>query len=148
MISAFARGIDSTKKKIRFVASLVKRESMDHLSSQAMEFVAEAKIYPPESEANRPPPPFYTRTNTLKDGWKVNRAQDHVTISNATPYLPWVHGTTKQAWFHKARGWKTISDFLRSLGIKGAENDNIVLVNSKTNRFVSRLQTKIKNLLS
>ena len=105
---------------------------LDKLASVAMQssldvVAKEASKYPPESEANFPPEPYYIRgvgtqssqesnreeSEQLGQNWNVSvsRVGKDITgrIFNAVSYAPWVHGDTKQATFHAPRGWRTMS---------------------------------------
>lgn len=97
---------------------------------QAVDFgVLNASTYPPESDANQPPPPYYRRgtgtqyatfnrmeSQQLDKHWdgKVELEDNGVTgiISNPVSYAPFVHGTatdpTIQQWYHTLHGWRTL----------------------------------------
>lgn len=86
----------------------------------------DAQVYPPETEANQPPPPYYIRgqgtqyangnrgeSQQLKDNWQteVNVSGKGVLgkiFNSVVTYAPWVHGVAWQRRFHKARGWRNI----------------------------------------
>jgi hypothetical protein len=64
--------------------------------------------------ANYPPKPAhstYRRTGTLGRRWtsKVENHYQGVTgkVGNVTSYAPFVQSAERQAWFHRAAGWKT-----------------------------------------
>lgn len=74
--------------------------------------------YPPESEANAPPPPYYMRgqgtvtaagvRRTSQDmgrKWHVNSSSRLITLRNEATYSGWVQGAD-QVGYHAARGWK------------------------------------------
>ena len=84
-----------------------------------------AQAYPPESEANSPPPPYYKRGigtqyasfnlgESERLGWSWRKkvtamAQGLIgELSNMASYAPWVHGEKSQAWFHIGR-WRTVA---------------------------------------
>lgn len=52
--------------------------------------------------------PTYKRTLRLKRGWVAEARADELTVSNAVPYGPYVHGDVDQVAFHAARGWKKL----------------------------------------
>lgn len=126
-LNVISTGFEKAITSIRSIRELVDNRGKRFIRKKGEEFVNLAQEYPPETEANRPPPPFYTRTNTLKDGWQRREEMDRYLIENVTPYALWVHGTSKQAWFHKARGWKTVKDFLSLIGLTGDENGTHVI---------------------
>lgn len=67
-----------------------------------------AQQYPPERPGQR-----YRRTETLKRAWRRDEGMFFdggfvVTVSNATPYAPFVQGDN-QAWMHKGR-WESVTE--------------------------------------
>ena len=107
---------------------LVAQQLLTKSMQQAVDFTAtNAAVYPPESEANQPPTPYYIRgtgtqyansnrgeSKQLDTHWtKGVVLQDNGlvgTVSNDAPYSHWVHGQTMQAWFHKLpdRKWRNV----------------------------------------
>lgn len=95
----------------------------------------EASHYPPTSEANSPPPPYYIR-GTGTQYAKANRRESeqlgrhwttdvHVLgdevegiVDNPTTYAPWVHGVNKQAGFHATRGWRNMEQIIEQTKLK------------------------------
>lgn len=80
--------------------------------------------YPPETDANRPPAPYYERgrgmwtSETVNSGgserlgtrWTVEREGKTATkIGNSATYAPFVHGA-EQAWFMASKGWNKLYD--------------------------------------
>ena len=103
------------------------RQLLDVAMTQSVKYVSkDAAIYPPETEANRPPPPYYVRgvgtqyktynrgeSRQLSEHWKwrVDNLKTQVkgTVWNSVfTYGPYVHGIIRQMWFHKARDWRTV----------------------------------------
>lgn len=85
-----------------------------------------AEFYPPESEANQPPPPYYIRgvgtqyvnsnrgeSQHLGETWdKSISKEDQGVIGTILPtatYAPYVHGTQSQIPIHNARGWRKVT---------------------------------------
>lgn len=88
--------------------------------------------YPPETEANRPPPPYYQRglgtvtrnfvipeSQQLGENWEQqtlvgqNEVEHH--IRNEVTYAAYVHGQQLQAGFHARRGWPIAIDVAESV---------------------------------
>ena len=145
-------------KGIQRLKSILRRSSKSETDMIAREFVVQASIYPSETEANEPPAPYWVRgkgkigskggiivpSQHLGNSWQIIPGNSSSVIKNDATYLPWVHGSSKQAWFHKARGWKTIRAIFASIGIVGDEY-SVVNINSShprhrsiKNRIISR----------
>lgn len=62
------------------------------------------KWYPP-----RRPLQKYVRTYRLRNAWMINKRGAKTTLSNDTPYAPYVKGDNTQAWMHRGR-WLTVSE--------------------------------------
>ena len=103
------------------------RQLLDVAMTQGVKHVSQdAAIYPPETEANRPPPPYYirgvgTQYKTYNRGesrqlgerwkWKVENLKTQVkgTVWNAVfTYGPYVHGIIRQIEIHKKREWRNV----------------------------------------
>jgi len=103
------------------------RQLLDVAMIQSVKHVAaDATVYPPETKANRPPPPYYirgvgTQYKTFNRGesrqlgerwkWKVENLKTQVkgTVWNMVfTYGPYVHGIINQTWFHKENKWRTV----------------------------------------
>lgn len=120
-------GIDQLIEKFR----AGERQALVEMVTAMQETVSltkkDAQVYPPESDANQPPPPYYIRgrgtqypdgTNRfesqhLNETWTTNvdiRSREVVgTVANLlTTYAAWVHGVSVQAWFHRMRGWRNV----------------------------------------
>jgi len=78
--------------------------------------------YPPSSEANEPPTPYYIRgrgmqykshnngkSEKLGTQWHVDKVTAGAYIYNRTSYAPAVHGEG-QARFHELRGWRKLKE--------------------------------------
>lgn len=113
--------------------------------------------YPPESEANRPPYPYWSRgtgrihasgnvnpvSQRYGDSWEleVRQTKDGAEgmLSNSASYAPWVGSRQSQAWFHRARGWPTIENEAEKRGLTTSK----ITVSS---RIASRVRSAIENL--
>ena len=111
-------GLDELTRKMQKLADgkivdetlyLFAKDVKDHLEGQ--------ENYPPESEANRPPVPYYERyrgTQTASGNkgnseqmgrqWKIVRSAKQIILKNTASYSGYVEGI-KQTWYHKERGW-------------------------------------------
>jgi hypothetical protein len=148
-LRGYIRGAKKVFAGLRNTRNIVQSQSKQSTNEMAQEVVGILQVYPPESEANKPPPPFYTRTNKLRDGWNIQESPGRVTIDNPVPYVPWVHGTSTQAWFHKLRGWKTFKQVLKQVGIGGDENTNqILLKKGRVASLAKTVETRIKSLFN
>ena len=99
---------------MQFLAPIIK--------TSADELKGLAAAYPNETEANRPPAPYYHRgygvvlqsgrtvmsSKDMKHRWVVKASGFNATVTNVAPYAQYVIGD-RQAWFHAARGWKLIT---------------------------------------
>src|SRR3990167_1236758 len=103
------------------------RQLLDVAMTQGVKHVSkDATIYPPETKANRPPPPYYIRgvgtqyktynrgeSRQLGERWKWKgenlKTQVKGTVWNAVfTYGPYVHGIMRQIQIHKDRGWRNV----------------------------------------
>lgn len=102
------------------------------------DFITEAQKYPPENEGNRPPTPYWQRgvgmirgngvvspsSQQLGDNWQLRGIKTPfggtVSVLNPVTYAPFVHDDIKQARFHGARGWKTMSQIAEAIDVKTA----------------------------
>ena len=130
--------IGDAELEAKFMASI---PLLDKLTSAAMQssldvVAKDASKYPPESEANFPPEPYYIRgvgtqyqsganreeSEQLGQNWNVSLSRmgrEMVgRVFNAVSYAPWVHSDTQQAWFHTSRGWRTMSKITSDSKIK------------------------------
>ena len=92
----------------------------------ALDYVAnDAEIYPAETDANQPPPPFYVRgvgtqlsnrnmgeSEQLGQNWKeeLSLENDGVvgSVYNPVTYAPYVQGRSRQTGILAAIGWRTV----------------------------------------
>src|SRR3990167_883326 len=119
-------GADQLAKRLKLAGDLIRKTAMLGGMHDATKYVAkDAAVYPAETEANAPPPPYYIRgRGTQYD--KYNRGESkqlnlhwdrHVSergdgvqgvVENKTSYAPWVHSVVRQRWFHKINNWRNI----------------------------------------
>ena len=109
------RGLDELDRKMRKLAgSKIADKTLDTYAKLVEEDV---KPYPPESEANRPPVPYYERgegtvtasglrktSQDMMRKWKVETGST-IALKNAATYSGYVQGLA-QVGYHKQRGWK------------------------------------------
>lgn len=138
-ISAEARGIDALLRDIMEMNTEAPEEIALGLQSIGGQIVAAMEQYPPETEANQPPPPYYIRGvgKVRADGTIVPTSEqlglhweqqtriggntiEHE-ISNEVSYASYTHGEPgrEQAWFHTMRNWPPLLDV--ALGAVGEE---------------------------
>jgi len=109
-------GLDEVVRKMERLAN--GKIVTDTLTAYALKVEEDVKPYPPESEANRPPEPYYQRlvgtvTNNgirrtsqqMRDKWYVKSDKREVSLNNRATYSGFVQGLN-QARFHGQRGWK------------------------------------------
>jgi hypothetical protein len=133
------------------------------------ESIEEAQKYPPETEGNRPPPPYYIRgtgmigrggnvtkpSENLKDQWHGEVTQDSQgatgRISNEASYASFVQDEELQTTFHAAHGWRPIQSIVRSVtanrggggataGAGDPESGIINRVENMVNRLIQRIR--------
>lgn len=79
--------------------------------------------YPPATEANSPPAPYYKRgmgmvykngvratSENLGKQWTVKREGFNTEIGNRASYAKWVHGDDTQATFMAPKGWRKLRE--------------------------------------
>lgn len=159
---------------LNFEAVLIGKDQLDidlqEISISAPKFIADEfeesghaiveimKVYPPESEANQPPPPYYTRgagyfgrtgeltkrSENLREQWSVTvgGSDDEVDVSvlNTATYSAWVHGAQLQTAFHAQRGWRKLRDVARE-SVEGRGSIGMSLRNRAVN-----VLTRIKGI--
>lgn len=127
------------------------------------DFITEAQKYPPENEGNRPPAPYWQRgvgmvrnsgvvnpsSQQLGDNWQLRGIKTPfggtVNVLNPVTYAPFVHDDIKQAGFHQARGWRTMSQIAEAIGI---DTENIAPENYEAtgeNSYIRAAAEKIRN---
>ena len=106
---------------------LVAQQLLTKSMQQAVDLTAQnAAVYPPETEANQPPTPYYIRgtgtqystgnrgeSRQLNTNWtKLVELVDNGavgTVDNKTPYGLYVHGLAPyQRYYHKDNKWRTV----------------------------------------
>ena len=124
MVDVEIRGAAELIIKLNRAAGLLSTTLVSTMKD-ANEIVSkEASIYPSTTEANSPPTPYYVRGMGTQTSDAVNRMeseqldkhwQSTVEVgagevigrtTNPVTYAPWVHGKTKQVFFHGIRGWR------------------------------------------
>lgn len=92
------------------------------LKAYAEEIKEGGTVYPPESEANAPPPPYYKRgqgtvtasgirktSDDMRHKWSL-KGGSQLVLENAAKYSEYVQGRY-QPDYHKARGWINIYQY-------------------------------------
>ena len=131
--------IDEMLDSIHEVTTVViPQETEDAFEDVLQDTLAELRVYPPETEANQPPPPYYIRgvgnvgwfgtvtkvSEDLKGLWKssVTKSKNTVTakLTNLASYAKYVHNERGgdalppyQTRFHAKRGWPTAQAAVR-----------------------------------
>ena len=129
------------------------------------DFANEAAKYPPENEGNRPPAPYWQRgvgmiwgngtvnppSQQLGDNWSVRGVRTPfggvATVSNPVTYAPFVHDNTKQAGFHAARGWRTMSQIAESIDMKIEPVNPLTYTVSEAGNYIRIAADKIRNFM-
>ena len=113
---------------------VIPRELSHMIEEIIEESVAAAQDYPPETEANQPPPPYYQRgagmigydgsivpgkeSENLGGQWTYEiiptESGADGTLTNNASYAHWVHGEDTQMPWHARTGWLTIADIVRA----------------------------------
>ncbi len=118
------KGVDEIIKKLNGMTAELEDTIQAAGEESGKMLLAEEGLqkYPPETDANRPPAPYYERgrgmwtsdsVNTgsserLGTRWVVERfGRLSTRIGNSASYAPFVHGT-EQAWFHVLHGWREL----------------------------------------
>lgn len=151
--------IDVSKSAKKLVSNfeqgdLVAEQILVQNMQQAVDLTAtNAAVYPPTTEANQPPTPYYIRgtgTQTSKGnrGESQNLGQNWEkiveieangvvgTVSNRVAYAPWVQGMNGQQWYHRKNGWRTV----RKIASDVRQSVNNIF-KAGTKRFTTYLKT-------
>jgi hypothetical protein len=94
----------------RRLKKLNKRELEGALQKMGDHVKTETFIYP------MPPKPTYSRTENLKDSWKVKTKRRDFAVQVSAggadaPYARYVHGDkSEQAGFHRSYGWRSLKE--------------------------------------
>ena len=111
----------------------IPREMLSMLEEIMRAAIDNAKIYPPETAGNQPPPPYYVRgvgmigrsgnltagkeSQNLKDRWAfgISPSEDGATgtVFNQATYGAFEQDEDWQAIWHHQHGWSTMQDLLR-----------------------------------
>lgn len=120
------RGDKELVAKLYQVDATIRKTVVAGGMQDAVRYVAQnAAVYPPTTEANSPPPPYYIRgtgtqyasynrreSEQLNLHWDTRVNQHHGAtvgvVENKVSYAPWVHSVVRQSWFHKMRNWRNI----------------------------------------
>ena len=112
----------------------IPREQLSMLEKIMRAAIEQAKIYPPETAGNQPPPPYYSRgvgmigrggtlttgkeSQNLKDRWAFGISSlpegADGTVFNQATYAGYVQDEDWQAIWHKQHGWLTMQELLRA----------------------------------
>jgi hypothetical protein len=140
MITVQVNGLAELQKKLGDMASELEdtiQAAGEEVAKRVILPTEGLQVYPPETDANQPPTPFYIRGRGMERGgtrvpeyndmsserlgtrWVVERAYKYaVRIGNSASYAPFVHGR-EQATFMAAKGWlmleKVVQDQIRDI---------------------------------
>lgn len=159
-LSASLSGIKTYIDELRrFREGTIKETLYGGTQESLTELMTIMQTYPPESEANRPPYPYWARgvgrihasgnvdpqSEQYGQSWDLQvRSTTFGTdgrLSNSASYAPWVGARQTQAWFHAARGWPNVEDTADKLGLSTTK----VAISS---RIASRIRGAFANLKS
>ena len=122
-------GLDKALAELKKIDSPKRRQR--GTLAVAFEIQKDIEKYPPESEANRPPAPFYIRgTGTVSTSGRIHKTSEDLNkrwtvksegrtaarIRNTASYGIFVYGDgdgKRQTRFHKRRGWPLIYKYLK-----------------------------------
>lgn len=145
-------GKEQLDKSLQDVSTSVPRFLAEEFSDWAEGIVDVMSEYPPESEANQPPPPYYIRgTGYVGRSGKVTKRSENlfsrwftatdiddeevdVSILNLASYSAWVHGAQLQTAFHARRGWKRLTDVVSESAGPGLS------IRSKATNILNRIK--------
>lgn len=119
-ITMTVTGIEEVKAKLDELAYAAWLKGL--LQAAASDIEGLAKKYPNATSANAPPYPYYKRgygtmyaknrgrktSETMNRKWHTSSANFSASVYNVASYSEYVIGE-RQAWFHKARGWKLLT---------------------------------------
>src|SRR3990167_6710203 len=154
MITVDIQGATELALKMQNSVAFMRRETISAMQDSNEIVVQGASIYPPETEANFPPPPYYIRGvgTQLSETLNLNESEQlgtrwvtHVNatnkdiqgvIDNEASYAPRVHGRSGQKAFHGARGWRKVTKIIRDN--RARVLDRFVLVAIRTAEFITK----------
>ena len=105
------------------------------LIEMADSFILEAQKYPPETAANQPPTPYWSRgrgligkdnrvirpSENLGNSWTKSVSESllkiDITVTNEASYAPYVHGINDQAAALRQIGWRDTDEMAQDAGI-------------------------------
>ena len=149
------RGAKEMAGRLDRAEALIRKMAMLGGMHEATKYVAKnAAEYPPTTEANAPPPPYYIRgtgtqykTYNRKESEQLNLHWDRMVserkngvlgvVKNEVSYAPWVHSVKRQTWFHKYRTkWRNIEGIKRDVeqGVVKIFRDGVARVLSSFGR--------------
>lgn len=118
-------GMDAIVRKMRKVASSSVVD--DTLKAYAEYIRDDVRPYPPESEANRPPVPYYIRgqgtqtasrnlgnSQDMRRQWRLKSSSKLIALTNEATYSGYVQGL-RQPVYHVQRGWKSANKRAKEL---------------------------------
>jgi hypothetical protein len=133
------KGLNETIQSLVDLPFVIQNELYRATDETMNQFVRLVKIYPPESDANKPrtnPPYWYVRgvgihfadgsveytSEQLGDSWghetRIMGVYDvEGQASTDVTYAPYVQSDALQAAFHAARDWKTVETILQEMDI-------------------------------
>jgi hypothetical protein len=136
-------GVDELLNRFQ-AADPVATQLLTDAMGNSLDYIAQdAEVYPPESDANAPPPPYYIRGTGTQYANGTNRQESlqlnehwekEITLENdgivgtafvgdsIVPYAKYVHSPNFQRGFHGARGWRTTVKIAEDVTDKVREN--------------------------
>lgn len=129
------------------------------------DFIREITMYPPEGPGNKPPAPYWERgtgrvhasgkvnppSQNFKDSWQLNGFKTpfggQVKVSTVVTYSPYLVDDTKQAWFHKKNGWRTVGAVAQLVGIRTQQQGAGNFAVSDGGGYLQAAQNKIETAL-
>ena len=146
MITVEIQGAKEMALKLQNSVAFIRRESISAMQDANEIVVRDATVYPPETEANFPPPPYYIRgTGTqISETFNLNESEQLNTrwvtniettnkdvigeIDNTASYAPFVHGRQAQKPYHAQRGWRKVTAIVKQTRSRILDRFNLVAV--------------------
>jgi len=144
MITVDIQGATELALKMQNSVAFMRRETISAMQDSNEIVVQGASIYPPETEANFPPPPFYIRGvgTQISDTLNLNESEQLGTrwvtdinatnkgvigeIDNTASYAPFVHGRQGQKAYHAGRGWRKVTAIVKQSRSRILDRFNLV----------------------
>src|SRR3990167_9393680 len=154
MITVDIQGATELALRMQNSVAFMRRETISAMQDSNEMVAQEAAIYPPETEANFPPPPFYIRgvgtqisdtlnfneSEQLGTRWvtDINTSNKEVLgeIDNTASYAPFVHGRQGQKSYHAGRGWRKVTAIAKQT--RSRIMDRFALVVLRTAEFIQK----------